>query len=279
MKLGCQSAPTNDTHLSYLARYGVKNICGYPATATGRDDTAWASVDALSRMKDLATKHGITVDCAGPPLLESSYIDKEKHPAIMLAQSPERDRDIETIQTFIRNCAKVGVPSIKYNMSLLGVLRSGTQSGRGDEKDAVWKLSDAQAKLQTDVVIGGHDDNATGKNIPVSQPTHGLTRAGHVDADAFWERITYFLDCVILVANEYKIRAWSHPPSARPRRAARGLHGDRPRAGDCRWVEEIRQDSGEPISRPEFLLRGQCLRDARRSKQGDPRRDPVLRHA
>src|SRR5579864_33703 len=78
MKLGCQSAPTNDAHLSYLARYGVKNICGYPATATGRDDTAWASVEALSRMKDLATKHGITVDCAGPPLLESSYIDKEK---------------------------------------------------------------------------------------------------------------------------------------------------------------------------------------------------------
>jgi len=30
MKLGCQSAPTNDTHLKYLARYGVSIICGYP---------------------------------------------------------------------------------------------------------------------------------------------------------------------------------------------------------------------------------------------------------
>src|SRR5580704_12791530 len=30
MKLGDQTAPTNDTHLKYLARYGVRNICGYP---------------------------------------------------------------------------------------------------------------------------------------------------------------------------------------------------------------------------------------------------------
>lgn len=212
MKLGCQSAPTNDTHLKYLARYGVRNICGYPATAEGRgDDRVWATVDALSRMKDLAAKHGISVDCVGPPLLESSYIDKEKNPAIMLAQNPERDRDIETIQTLIRNCARVGLPSIKYNMSILGVLRSGTRPGRGDEMDAVWKLSDAQAKLQTDVIVGGHDDNASGKAMPISQPTRGLTRAGHVDADAFWERITYFLDRVIPVANEYKIRMACHP--------------------------------------------------------------------
>jgi len=32
-----------------------------------------------------------------------------------------------------------------------------------------------------------------------------------VDADAFWERITYFLDRVIPVANEYKIRMACHP--------------------------------------------------------------------
>ena len=30
MKLGCQTAPTNEQHLQYLARYGVQGICGYP---------------------------------------------------------------------------------------------------------------------------------------------------------------------------------------------------------------------------------------------------------
>jgi mannonate dehydratase len=183
MKLGCQSAPTNDEHLKYLARYGVRNICGYPEIADGR---IYATVDELSRMKDLATKNGIEIDCVGPPALTSSYIDNEKHPAIMLAQSPERDRDIESIQTLIKNCAQAGLPSIKYNMSILGVLRTGRTPGRGDASYSQWKLAEAHPKTP-------------------------LTIAGHVDADMFWERITYFLDRVIPVANEYKIRMACHP--------------------------------------------------------------------
>ncbi|MCU1262555.1 MAG: D-mannonate dehydratase [Bryobacterales bacterium] len=183
MKLGCQSAPTNDAHLKYFARFGVKNICGYPETSDGH---VYATVDELSRMKDLADKNGISVDCVGPPILTSSYIDNEKHPAIMLAQSPERDRDIEQIQILIRNCAKAGLPSIKYNMSILGVLRTGRTPGRGDAMYSTWKLAEAHPKTP-------------------------LTKAGHVDADMFWERITYFLNHVMPVANEYKIRMACHP--------------------------------------------------------------------
>ena len=183
MKLGCQSAPTNDTHLAYLARYGVRNICGYPEIAGGR---LYATVEELNRMVDLAGKYGISIDCVAPPFLESSHIDKERHPAIMLAQSPERDRDIESLQTLIKNCREAGIPSIKYNMSILGVLRTGRTPGRGDAMYSTWKLAD------------GH-------------PNPPLTRAGRVDADMFWERITYFLDRVIPVANEYKIRMACHP--------------------------------------------------------------------
>jgi mannonate dehydratase len=183
MKLGDQSAPTNDTHLKYLARYSVRNVCGYPEI---EGDRLYATVDELSRMVDLAGKYGISVDCLGPLFLESSYIDREKHPAIMLAQSPERDRDIESMQTLIKNCARAGVPSIKYNMSILGVLRTGRTPGRGDAMYSTWKLSEAH-------------------------PATPLTKAGRVDADMFWERITYFLDRVIPVANEYKIRMACHP--------------------------------------------------------------------
>ncbi len=183
MKLGCQSAPTNDVHLKYLARYGVRHICGYPEIADGR---LYATVDELSRMKELAEKNGITIECVAPPFLASSYIDREKHPAIMLAQSPERDHDIESMQTLIKNCAQVGLPSIKYNMSILGVLRTGRTPGRGDAMYSTWSLANAHPKTP-------------------------LTRAGRVDADMFWERITYFLDRVIPAANEYKIRMACHP--------------------------------------------------------------------
>ena len=53
MKLGCQSKPTNDVHLKYLARYGVRHICGYPGTSEGR---IASTVDELSRMKELAER-------------------------------------------------------------------------------------------------------------------------------------------------------------------------------------------------------------------------------
>jgi mannonate dehydratase len=204
-KLGCQSAPTNDAHLGYFARYGVRHICGYPETSGGR---YFPTVEELNRMKDLAAKHKIEIVCVGPPILESSFIDREKHPAIMLAQSPERDRDIEQFQNLIRNCAQAGLPSIKYNMSILGVLRSGTQPGRGDEMDAVWNLAEAPYSKKA-VVVGGHDDTK-GATMTVEQPK-GLTKAGHVDSAAFWERITYFLERVVPVANEYKIRLACHP--------------------------------------------------------------------
>jgi len=184
MKLGCQSAPTNDTHLKYFARYGVRNICGYPEIADGR---LYATVEELSRMRDLAEKSGVSIDCVAPPFLASSHIDSTAHPAIMLAQITERDRDIESLQTLIRNCAQTGLPSIKYNMSLLGVLRLPKRTpGRGDAMYSTWKLAEARPKTP-------------------------LTKAGEVNADSYWERITYFLDRVIPVANEYKVRMACHP--------------------------------------------------------------------
>ena len=45
-KLGYQTSPTNDTHLKYLARYGVRNICGYPQI---EGDRLYATVDELKR--------------------------------------------------------------------------------------------------------------------------------------------------------------------------------------------------------------------------------------
>jgi len=185
MKLGCQSSPTNETHVKYFARYGVKNICGYP-TISDRE-RLYATVDELKSMKDMCAKNGVSVDCVAPPFLASSHIDRTAHGAIMLAQSPERDREIDQLNTMIKNCAAAGIPSIKYNMSLLGVVRTGSRTpGRGDATYSTWKFKEAK-------------------------PNTPLTKAGPVNADQYWERITYFLEKVIPVANEYKVRMACHP--------------------------------------------------------------------
>ncbi|MBI3695612.1 MAG: mannonate dehydratase [Acidobacteria bacterium] len=183
MKLGCQSGPTSEKRLQFFARHSVRNICGYPEESKER---GYATVDELNRMKDRAEKWGVSVDLVAPSFLASSHVDKTERPAIMLGQSPERDRDIEKIQNLIKNCAAAGIPAIKYNMSLLGVLRIGRTPGRGGTTYSTWRLKDAK-------------------------PSTPLTRAGKVTADVYWERITYFLDRVIPAANEYKIRMACHP--------------------------------------------------------------------
>ena len=182
MKLAHET-DTDDARLKALARFGVQRVLVRPAIAEGR---LYATVDELKRAREAVEKNGLGVELVTPPFLPSSHIDKEPHPAIMLAQSPERDRDIEAIQTMIKNCAAAGMPGIKYNMSILGVLRTGKTPGRGDASYASYKWKDAHA------------------DPPV-------TRAGVVDADRYWERITYFLDRVIPVANEFKVRMACHP--------------------------------------------------------------------
>jgi len=66
------------------------------------------------------------------------------------------------------------------------VLRTGDVPGRGDAHYFAW------------------DEKATHPSTP-------LTRAGRVDPATFWARITYFLDRIVPVANETKVRIACHP--------------------------------------------------------------------
>ncbi|MCS7024898.1 MAG: mannonate dehydratase [Bryobacteraceae bacterium] len=183
MKLGCQSGPTDEKRLQFFKRHSVNHICGYPKS---KDPNGPYTLEDLERLKDLCEKHKVSLEMIAPPFLASTHIDRTARPAIMLAESPARDRDIAEIQELIRNCARVGIPAIKYNMSILGVVRTQRTPGRGGSSYSTWRLREAK-------------------------PPTPLTRAGRVDADRYWERITYFLERVIPVANEYKIRMACHP--------------------------------------------------------------------
>ena len=185
VKLGHQFGTLTERSASWVARYGVDEICTSPVVT---DPTRlYPTPEEMRKMLDLATKWKLNVGMVDSVLLTSSHIDDEKNPAIMLAQSPQRDRDIEAFQNHIRTCAATGIKTIKYNMSLLGVVRSEHVPGRGD---TVYEKWDAKAALT--------------KNPP-------LTKAGVVGADAFWERIDYFLKRVVPVAAENKVRIACHP--------------------------------------------------------------------
>ncbi len=183
MHVGAQRGPTDSGTLQFLKRHGVNNCCGFPPEPGERG--YWLAED-LEKTRDLCEKHGVSLDMVALPFLASSHIDREKRGAIMLGRSPDRDKDIDDIHKMIEACAKTGVPAFKYNMSILGVLRTERTPGRGGSTYSSWRIDEAQ-------------------------PDHPLTRAGRIDEDAAWERIAYFLERVIPVANEFKIRAACHP--------------------------------------------------------------------
>ena len=182
-----------------MSRYGVDAVCTSPKVED--PSRLYPTVEEMNKMLDLANKYKVKVELVDSVLLTSSLIDREKNPSIMLAQSPQRDRDIEAFQNHIRTCAATGIRTLKYNMSILGVVRSGEVPGRGDTVYNKWNFAEAQAK-----------------NPP-------LTRAGEVGEDAFWERINYFLERVVPVAAENKVRIACHPQDpGMPPQGYRGIH-------------------------------------------------------
>ena len=185
-RLGHEVKRLTATNAAYLARFGVEGVGCLPEIK--EEGRLFNTVEELTQTRELAEKHGLKLEIINSVLLNSTHVDREPHPAIMLAQSPQRDRDIEAFQTLIKNCAAAGIPTLKYNMSILGVVRSASVPGRGDSLYARWNYAEAEA---------------AGEPPP--------TKAGPVNAEAFWERIDYFLSRVVPVANEYKVRIACHP--------------------------------------------------------------------
>ena len=187
MKVGAAgSNPYDAAALTALLRFGVKDITARPQIAD--EKRLYATAEEFARMRALPDKMGLTIGLLTPPHLSSSHIDREANPYIMLGKSPERDREIEGFQQMIKNAAAAGIPAIKYNMSILGVLRTNREfKGRADTSHSHFDLAEARKA-----------------NPP-------LTKAGVVNADAYWERITYFLDRVVPVATEYKVKLACHP--------------------------------------------------------------------
>jgi len=165
--VGTQQSCTRDM-LQFYKRCGVNHICGTPEKWTR---------EGLLELKDRCISNGITLDMV--PIGMSRSVG-------LLGDKGYRDMQIERICEQVRLAAKTGIPAIKYNMTVLDVLRTGTTPGRGGSRYSTWEYEKAAS-------------NKT------------LTRAGEYPAELFWERIQYFLERVIPVAAEYKVKMACHP--------------------------------------------------------------------
>ena len=190
MSVGSQRGGTGKENLEFWARHGVYHVDGgSPKFIEGK---GWDLEDSMAK-KEACEKYGISLDAYHLPL-SSAGINRVAVPNIMLGKSPERDREIELIQQMIEVAAKSEVRTLLYNTTIHPVLRTGRtlDPKRGNATYSTWNYAEAQKQDEPETI------------------------AGKVDADEIYERITYLLDRIIPVAEEYNVKLGNHiadPPT------------------------------------------------------------------
>ncbi len=199
MKAGMQFGETqpSDQTLRTLKAVGVNHICS--ARPSAKLDENW-SVEGLTQLRERIESFGMSLEMVPLPM-SSSPLDRAENPNILLGKSPERDREIDDVCQMIRNAGRAGIPAVKYNLTLLGVVRTEPTRGRGG---VIYSTFDYAKALRGN---------------------SSLTEAGNVSAEEMWDRITYFLKRVVPVAEDCKVRIACHPQDpGLPKSGFRGVH-------------------------------------------------------
>ncbi len=174
MKVGCQRWGSSPEMMPFLRRCGVRNICASPAK-TGPDGL-W-TVETLTERKRQAEAFGMSVDLM--------YLGFS---SIVLGEGDRRDREIEKVRTLVRRAGEARIPGLQYNLHVRAWKpRTGRAPGRGGSEYSAWNLAKAEDRRPRVDVAG-------------------------LGPDAMWERITHFLERVVPVATEAKVRLAFHPP-------------------------------------------------------------------
>ncbi len=190
MKVGSQRGGTGRKNLEYLARHGVYNLDGgSPKTIR---NVGWSLEDSIAK-REACEHFGISLDAYHLPL-SSAGIKRVSMPNIMLGKSPARDHEIEMIQQMISVAGKTGVKTLNYNTTIHPVLRTSRTPDpkRGNVTYSTWNYEQALKEQRPNVVEN-----------PMS-------------VDDVFENIAYFLERVLPVAEEYKVRLANHiadPPT------------------------------------------------------------------
>ena len=199
MHIGHMLSDVSPRKLAWVAQLGVEHIvlAGYNNTSIENSDGTF-NVAAIKEVQARCREFGISLDVMTLGM-EARLISQARFPGIVLGL-PSRDAEIELVKQRIRAAGEAGVPCLKYNFTLLGVPRTGRTVGRGGARYSHFNIAE-----WTD---------------------HSLTEAGVVTPDMVWDRMTYFLDRVIPVAEEAGVKLACHPhdPAVPHDKGLRGIH-------------------------------------------------------
>lgn len=182
MHVGTQQFNTSDDDLEFLARHGVsaKN----ENFITFNREYGW-DVKELVEKKEKCARWGIDMEMVAIPIANLN-VDGGEVPNYMLGNRDKGDEEIRLVCNMIRQAAEAGIPAVKYYLCEMENQRTeSTPPGRGGAVLSTWDLEEAKSRPQR-----------------YEQP---------VTAQMNWERITYFLERVVPVATQCKVRMACHP--------------------------------------------------------------------
>ena len=182
MHVGTQQFNTSDEDLEYLARHGVFNK--NENFITFHREYGW-DVAELKQKKEKCARFGIDMEMVAIPIAQLNASGGEV-PNYMLGNREQGDREIELVCNMIRQAAEAGIPAVKYYLCAMENQRTeSTPPGRGNSVYSTWDLEQAK-------------DRGPRFDKPVT-------------AEMNWERITRFLERVVPVAEECRVRMACHP--------------------------------------------------------------------
>lgn len=180
MYIGTQVGCRDETDIKVLSQLGVYHVDQTPAQPW----TEW-SAEMLIRMRERFDRHGINLEMIHIPLSSGSAFSNPAG-AVFLAPSEERERQIDRLCEIVRMASEAGLRGLNYNITILGHLRTESRYGRGGARLSSFEYARLDQSL-------------------------GEFEGGAADADTMWERIQYWLERIIPVAEEYRIQMACHP--------------------------------------------------------------------
>lgn len=183
MYIGTQGTFAEDHDLEMLAQLGVKNIDSTPSEPI----TEWTT-DLLTSYRERCAKFGINLEMMH--FIGSGCALNDKNTgAIFLKPSDERERQLDVACNAIRMAGEAGIRGLNYNITILGHLRTESETGRGGARLSTFDYDELLKKPEATTEF----------------------EDGPADADEMWERIDYWLKRVVPVAEEYKVQLACHP--------------------------------------------------------------------
>lgn len=157
----------------------------------GNPNEIW-SLEELTAIKKEINDHGLE--------LEAIENFDPAHWYDILLDGPKKELQMANLKQLIRNVGQAGIPTFGYNFSLAGVAaRTQAPYARGEAISVGMEGGDDTPIPNGMVWNMVYDENAPKGTLP------------KIDHDELWNRLQYFLDGILPVAEEAGVKMAAHP--------------------------------------------------------------------